>query len=91
MKVDQDSFISELPDGWVFDRFKDVAMLRNERTGEASEMEDYLELEDIEPGTGRILNRRNTLEVVSDVTMFKTGDVRHMGTLVQREIMLDMG
>jgi type I restriction enzyme S subunit len=59
----------------VFDRFKDVAVLRNERTGEASEVEDYLELEDLESGTGRILNRRNTLEVVSDVTVFKKGDV----------------
>ena len=38
-------------------------------------MEDYLELEDLESGTGRILNRRNTMEVVSDVTLFKKGDV----------------
>jgi restriction endonuclease S subunit len=75
MNLGQDSFLDHLPDGWAFDRFKDVALLRNERTDEASEVEDYLELEDIEPGTGRILNRRNTLEVVSDVTMFKTGDV----------------
>jgi type I restriction enzyme S subunit len=70
-----DSFLANLPSGWVFDRFKDVAVLRNERTGEASEVEDYLELEDLESGTGRILNRRNTLEVVSDVTVFKKGDV----------------
>jgi type I restriction enzyme S subunit len=70
-----DSFLANLPSGWVFDRFKDVAVLRNERTGEASEVEEYLELEDLESGTGRILNRRNTLEVVSDVTVFKKGDV----------------
>jgi len=75
MNLGQDSFLDQLPVGWAFDRFKDVALLRNERTDEASEMEDYLELEDVEPGTGRILNRRNTLEVVSDVTLFKTGDV----------------
>ena len=59
----------------MFDRFKDVALLRNERTDEPSEIEDYLELEDLESGTGRILNRRNTMEVVSDVTVFKKGDV----------------
>ena len=75
MSLGQDSFLAELPGGWTFDRFKDVAMLRNERTGEASEVEDYLELEDLESGTGRILNRRNTMEVVSDVTLFKKGDV----------------
>jgi type I restriction enzyme S subunit len=75
MNLGQDSFLSELPDAWTFDRFKDLALLRNERTDEASEVEDYLELEDLESGTGRILNRRNTMEVVSDVTRFKKGDV----------------
>ena len=75
MNLGQDSFLAELPGGWTFDRFKDVAMLRNERTDKASEVEDYLELEDLESGTGRILNRRNTMEVVSDVTQFKKGDV----------------
>ena len=75
MSLDQESFLTNLPSGWMFDRFKDVALLRNERTDEASEVEDYLELEDLESGTGRILNRRNTMEVVSDVTVFKKGDV----------------
>ncbi len=75
MNLGQDSFLAELPDGWTFDRFKDVAVLRNERTDKASEVEDYLELEDLESGTGRILNRRNTMDVVSDVTRFKKGDV----------------
>jgi type I restriction enzyme S subunit len=75
MKLDQNNFLAELPDGWSFDRLKDVVGLRNERTDEASEMEDYIELEDLESGTGRILNRRNTMDVVSDVTLFKKGDV----------------
>ena len=68
MNLDYDSFLSDLPVGWTFDRLKDVVQLRNERTSDASEIEDYLELEDIESGTGRILNRRNTMEVVSSVT-----------------------
>ncbi len=75
MSLDYDSFLTNLPSGWKFDRFKDVAILRNERTDKASEVEDYLELEDIEPGTGRIMNRRNTMEVISDVTVFQKGDV----------------
>ena len=75
MSVGQDAFLDSLPKGWNFDRFKDVAALRSERTDEASEVEDYLELEDLEPSSGRILNRRNTMTVVSDVTVFKTGDV----------------
>ena len=70
-----DSYLEVLPKGWTFDRLKDVAALRNEKTAEASTEEDYLELEDIELGTGRILGRRNTLEVESAVTVFKKGDV----------------
>ncbi len=70
-----DSFLDDLPAGWKFDRFKDVVSLRNEKTDEASADEDYLELEDLDSGTGRILSRRNTLEVGSAVTLFKTGDV----------------
>ena len=75
MKTDNDNFLDALPDGWRFDRFKDVAMLRGEKTDEASAEEDYLELEDLESGTGRILSRRNTLDVESAVTLFKQGDV----------------
>lgn len=75
MNLENENFLSNLPGGWKFDRFKDVAILRNERTDESNEAEDYLELEDIEPNTGRILNRRNTMEVVSNVTVFQKGDV----------------
>ena len=75
MNIGQESFLSDLPRNWTYDRFKDVASLRNERTSEASEVDDYLELEDLESGTGRILNRRNTMDVVSDVTRFYRGDV----------------
>jgi type I restriction enzyme S subunit len=70
-----DSFLDDLPVGWIFDRFKDVVALRNEKTDEASAEEDYLELEDLESNSGRILSRRNTLEVGSAVTLFKKGDV----------------
>src|SRR6266566_4910428 len=75
MNMNHDNFLDALPDGWRFDRFKDVARLRTEKSDEASEEEDYLELEDLESGTGRILSRRNTLEVESAVTLFKQGDV----------------
>ena len=75
MSNHHDSFLDTLPGGWAFDRLKDVVALRNEKTDEATTDEDYLELEDLESGTGRILNRRNTLEVESAVTLFKKGDV----------------
>ena len=75
MKEQHDSFLETLPAGWTFDRLKDVVTLRNEKTDGASADEDYLELEDIETSTGRILNRRNTLEVESAVTIFKKGDI----------------
>jgi restriction endonuclease S subunit len=49
--------------------------LRTEKTSEKSEVKDYIELEDIEQGTGKIIGFRDTLEVSSDVTVFKNGDV----------------
>ncbi|MGH8606681.1 MAG: hypothetical protein ACREX9_04450 [Gammaproteobacteria bacterium] len=75
MKNQHDRFLDNLPSGWTFDRLKDVVALRNEKTSEATADEDYLELEDLESGTGRILNRRSTLEVESAVTVFKKGDI----------------
>jgi type I restriction enzyme S subunit len=68
-------YLPEINANWRFDRFKDVARLRDEKTDEKSEKEDYLELEDFEQGTGKILNKRNTLEVESKVTKFYRGDV----------------
>lgn len=75
MNIFLDDFLEVLPTGWRFDRFKDVTTLRNEKTNIASEEKDYLELEDIESGTGRILGWRDTLEVESAVTLFQKGDV----------------
>ncbi len=75
MNAAHESFLDGMPAGWRFDRLKDVVSLRNEKTDEASAAEDYLELEDIESSSGRILNRRNTLDVDSAVTLFKKGDV----------------
>ncbi|MGE3151033.1 MAG: restriction endonuclease subunit S [Nitrospiraceae bacterium] len=75
MTSDHDTFLNALPHGWGYDRLKDVVSLRDEKTAEASAEEDYLELEDIESGTGKILGRRNTLEVESAVTVFRKGDV----------------
>lgn len=60
---------------WRHDRLKDVASLRSEKTDEKSSVEDYLELEDIESWSMRILNWRNTEEVESAVTKFEKGDV----------------
>ncbi len=60
---------------WKFDRFKDVARLRTEKTGIKSEKEDYIELEDLSQGSGEILKLNNTLEVESKVTKFFKGDV----------------
>ena len=74
-KNTDDSFINALPNEWTYDRLKDIVVLRNEKTNDASEDENYLELEDIESGKGNILNWRNTLAVESAVTVFKTGDV----------------
>ena len=75
MRILHDNYLDSLPADWTFDRMKDVVALRNEKAFASSEEKDYLELEDIESGTGRILNYRDTLEVESAVTFFKKGDV----------------
>lgn len=68
-------YLPQIKDGWNFDRFKDVARLRDKKTDEKSEINDYLELEDIEQGTGKLLSVRNTMEVESKTTLFYKGDV----------------
>lgn len=68
-------YLGRIPPRWKVDRLKDIINLRNSKTDESSEAEDYLELEDIEQGTGKILSTRNTLDVESAVTIFKKGDV----------------
>jgi len=73
--LDYDGFIGTLPGCWQFDRLKDMVLLRNDKTDEASADEDYLELEDLESGTGKIIRRRNTLDTISAVTLFQKGDV----------------
>ncbi|TXK92962.1 hypothetical protein BMR02_15975 [Methylococcaceae bacterium HT1] len=49
--------------------------MRDEKTSIKSNTEDYVELEDISQWTGKILNKRNTLEVASQVNVFYKGDV----------------
>jgi type I restriction enzyme S subunit len=60
---------------WRFDRLKDIVVLRNVKTTEKSDVSDYIELEDVESGSGQLLNKRNTLNVESAVTIFRKGDV----------------
>lgn len=68
-------FIADVPEGWKVERVKDVVELRTGKTSEKSDEKNYLELEDIEQWTGNIIGFRDTLEVSSDVTIFKKGDV----------------
>ncbi len=75
MKEEHNNFLKNLPATWGYDRLKDVISLRNEKSDEASADENYLELEDLESGTGKILSRHNTLETISAVTLFKKGEV----------------
>ena len=76
--VMQDSgveWIGGIPHDWQLDRLKDMVSLRNEKSTEKSDVEDYLELEDLEQGTGRLLSIRNTTNVESAVMKFYKGDV----------------
>ena len=71
----QETFFSELPVGWCYDRLKDIVFLRNDKTSDKSSEQNYLELEDIEQGTGNLLSKKNTLDVESAIIRFKKGDV----------------
>lgn len=66
---------ASLPADWRSDRLKDVVAIRDEKVLIEDSTENYLELEDLEGGTGRILSRRDTLNVESAVTRFEKGDV----------------
>lgn len=66
---------ASLPSDWTYDRMKDVVEIRGDKVVVESEEENYLELEDLEGGRGRILSRRNTLGVESAVTRFSKGDI----------------
>lgn len=68
-------WLGKIPNHWSFDRLKDVSSLRDEKIFVKSEELNYLELEDIEQATGKILGYRNTSEVASAVMKFKKGDV----------------
>lgn len=68
-------WLGEIPEHWRHDRIKDVSRLRDDKISIKSEELNYLELEDIEQGTGKILGYRNTSEVASAVIKFKKGDV----------------
>jgi type I restriction enzyme S subunit len=69
------SMWDSLPSGWRYDRMKDIVDLRDEKVAVESAEENYLELEDLDSGSGRILSRRDTLSVESAVTRFNKGDV----------------
>lgn len=75
MREEYDRYLDYLPKGWGSDRLKDVAILRTAKVRVEDSTKDYLELEDIESGTGRIINVRDTLNVISAVTIFKKGDI----------------
>lgn len=68
-------WIGKMPKHWKIDRLKDLVKLRRKKTSKKSEIEDYLELEDLEKETGKIFGFRDTIEVSGKVTIFKKGDV----------------
>jgi type I restriction enzyme S subunit len=68
-------WLGSIPIHWGVDRLKDVSHLRDEKTAIKSSDEDYLELEDLSQWTGKILKKRNTLEVASQINVFYEGDV----------------
>lgn len=74
MMTAQSSWAS-LPTAWQSDRLKDIVAIRDEKVLVEDSAENYLELEDLEGGTGRILSRRDTLSVESAVTRFEKGDI----------------
>lgn len=75
MQDSEVEWIGKIPQNWQLDRLKDIVSLRDEKSTEKSDLEDYLELEDIEQGTGRLFSVRNTLTVESAVMKFYKYDV----------------
>jgi type I restriction enzyme S subunit len=68
-------WLGEIPEHWKTDRVKDVSRLRDEKVQIKSSDKNYLELENLEQGTGKVIGFQDTLEVISKVMTFKKGDV----------------
>lgn len=68
-------WLGKIPVHWKIDRLKDVSQLRSTKIKEKSSLRDYLELEDLEKETGRLIRKRNSLGVASQMTRFYKGDV----------------
>ncbi|MDC0554869.1 restriction endonuclease subunit S [Flavobacteriaceae bacterium] len=68
-------WLGEIPEHWKTDRVKDVSRLRDEKIQIKSSDKNYLELENLEQGTGKVIDFQDTLEVASKVMTFKKGDV----------------
>jgi len=75
MKDSKVEWLGSIPKHWSLDRLKDVSTLRDKKTRLKSDINDYIELEDISQWTGKITNKKNTLNVASDVIKFHKGDV----------------
>lgn len=68
-------WLGDIPVHWETDRIKDVSKLRDEKVEIKSSDKNYLELENIEQETGKVIDFQDTLEVASKVMTFKKGDV----------------
>ncbi len=68
-------WLGDIPNHWKVDRVKDVSSLRDEKVKIKSAEYNYLELENLEQGTGKVISFKNTLEVGSAVMRYKKGDV----------------
>ena len=68
-------WLGKIPEHWKTDRVKDVSKLRDEKVQIKSSDKNYLELENLEQGTGKVIGFQDTLEVISKVMTFKKGDV----------------
>ncbi len=75
MKDSGVEWLGDIPKHWKLGRLKDVSRLRDKKTNIKSNINNYIELEDISQWTGRVINKRNTLNVASDVMQFFEGDV----------------
>ncbi len=68
--------MKELPVGWSVATLADVAAPRGEKASPSSlEALPFIGLEDVEPGTGRVVSMQTTAGLKSAVALFQRGDI----------------
>ncbi|MDO8559860.1 MAG: restriction endonuclease subunit S, partial [bacterium] len=68
-------WLGRIPKGWGVEKLKYIAPQRSKKVLKVPEDAEYIGLENIEGGTGKIINVTTDQDIESAANIFRTGDV----------------